>query len=292
MINPLDLPGPQFLLFYLLVGIGVLVALRLSRVAAEGGAAPRVETVDPDLLAYLRGGKNEALRIAAVSLVDRGLLAIDDKDQLTARAGADQIAERAIERAILRHFKLAQPATDIFSAADLTPPCDEYHARLSRVHLLPDDATRRARNRRLGLALIALVGLAGAKIWIALGRGRTNVGFLIALAIILVVIAVRMSRPFRTARGNALLADLRTLFRRLKGRAGSIRPGGATSEAVLLAAVFGLGALPAGGFAFAKRLYPKAAGDSGGSCGSSCGSSCGGGGGGGGCGGCGGGGGD
>ena len=109
------------------------------------------------------------------------------------------------------------------------------------------------------MALVALVGLAGAKIWVALGRGKTNIGFLVILGVILVIAAIASSRAFRTARGNALIKDLRTLFRRLKDRAGSLRPGGATSEAALLAAVFGLGALPASGFAYATRLYPKAA---------------------------------
>ena len=78
----------------------------------------------------------------------------------------------------------------------------------------------------MALALLVLVGLAGAKIWVALSRGRTNIGFLIVMTLIFSIVAVRSSRPFRTARGNALLADLRTLFRRLKDRAGSLRPGG------------------------------------------------------------------
>src|SRR6185436_11482472 len=101
------------------------------------------------------------------------------------------------------------------------------------------------------------------------------------LTLIFAIVAARSGRPFRTARGDALLADLRTLFRRLKDRAGSLRAGGATADAALLAAVFGLSALPASGFAYAKRLYPRAATSSGSSCSStSCGSSCGGGGGG------------
>ena len=74
-----------------------------------------------------------------------------------------------------------------------------------------------------------------------------------------------------------------------------LRTGGATNEALMLAAVLGIHALPAEAFPFVHQVYPKpmsssSSGGDGGSWGSSCsssgGSSCGGGGGG--CGGCGG----
>jgi hypothetical protein len=107
-----------------------------------------------------------------------------------------------------------------------------------------------------------------------------------------------------------MIADLQNLYSGLKDRAGFFRPGGATIEPLMLAAVFGVGALSSADFAFTHVLFPraKAAADaatwnsttscgsscnstfgSGGtscsssSCGSSCGGGCGGG-----CGGCGG----
>ena len=292
MSNPLDLPGPQFLLFYLGLGVAVLVALRMLRSVSEGGDPPRLDTSDPHLIAYLRGGKNEALRVGTVSLIDRGLLEIDDKDAVCARSGAAEAAARPVERALLRHFERPRAATDIFDDAELEAACAEYRARLTRLDLLPSDETKRTRRRRLMLGLLVLVGLSAAKIWVALGRGRTNIGFLILMTLFFAVVAAAWSRPFRTARGDALLEDLRILFRRLKERAGSFRPNAAPGDLALLAAVFGLAVLPASGFAYARRLYPKAASASGSSCGASCGSSCGGGNGGGGCGGCGGGGGD
>ncbi len=294
MINPLDLTGPQFLIFYIGVGVSVLLLMRAFRVAAEGGPAPRIDTSDPYLVAYLRGGKNEALRVATVSLIDRGLLDVDDKDALLARGGAQEIAARPIERVVLRAFAHRRAATDIFTASDTDAPCLEYETRLARAGLVPDAATKAARRRRIAVALVVLLGLAGAKLWVAHQRGKPNVGILIVLTIVFAILAVGGTRRFRTARGDALLADLRTLFARLRERAGTVRAGGATSEAALLAAVFGLASLPAADFAYAKRLYPKASTSSGtsSSCGSACGSSCGGGDGGGGCGGCGGGGGD
>ena len=72
-MNPFDLPGPQFLAFYTALGVGVTLLLHLLRWAAESGKPLKVNFSDPYLIAYLRGGENEALRVATVSLIDRGL---------------------------------------------------------------------------------------------------------------------------------------------------------------------------------------------------------------------------
>jgi uncharacterized protein (TIGR04222 family) len=292
--NPLDLPGPQFLAFYAFVALVILTILWLVRGAAEGGPAARIDTSDPFLIAHLRGGPDEAVRVAAVSLIDRGLLVIDEQERtLKAKPGASAL--RPIEQALQRKFAEARPATDIFTDFDLRVACFSYEDTLTRLGLLAGDDTQRARNRRLGIAVAILVGLAGAKIYTALQRGRTNVWFLIILALVACVAVYGLSATRRTARGDALVTDLRRLFGRLRARAGLIRPGGGTADAALLAAVFGLGMLPAAGFGFVRRLYPRAPDTSGwsssscgsgSSCSSSCGSSCGGGGGGG-CGGCG-----
>jgi uncharacterized protein (TIGR04222 family) len=290
--NPLDLRGPDFLVFYAVVALIVLLLLWVARVSAEGGRTPQLETTDPYLIAYLRGGANEALRVATVALIDRGLLGMDEAaDAVVARAKPDA-ARRPIEQALLRHFEQPHLPKTIFGVSALEAACDQYDARLTQLGLLPGPDQKSARRRLLSVALLVLLGLSVAKIVVALGRGRTNVGFLVVLTLVASVIAAIVVRPRLTARGARVLADLRRLFRRLRDRAETLRPGGATADAALLAAVFGLAALPSAGFAFARQLYPKASSSTGGSCGSSCGSGCGGGGDGGGCGGCGGGGGD
>ena len=83
MGNPLDLPGPQFLVFYsvpAVVTLGLLyVCPHGRRVAGRRRASTRaIRTCSR----YLRGGKNEALRVATVlSLVDRGLLVVDEANR-------------------------------------------------------------------------------------------------------------------------------------------------------------------------------------------------------------------
>ena len=146
------------------------------------------------------------------------------------------------------------------------------------------------------LATVAIGLVAAVKILIALSRGRRNVGLLIIAAVAFGFLIYRVANPFRTAAGDAMLADLRNLFWALKDRVRSLSfdvPSDGHGLA-LAAAVFGIGSLPSSVGSMEgifRKPTPKSSGGScGSSTGSSCGGSCGGGGGcgGGGCGGCGG----
>jgi uncharacterized protein (TIGR04222 family) len=143
---------------------------------------------------------------------------------------------------------------------------------------------KRQRLGRTFLAVAFVWAVAVVKLYVAASRGRHNVGFLVFLAVSAPFLLYPAANPHRTARGDALMADLKTLFAALKDRASSLRRGGATAEAAMLAAVFGVAALPEEQWYYVREMYPKAqsASNCGSSCGSSCGSGCGGGGGGGG----------
>src|SRR5262249_61449642 len=78
-MNPFDLRGPEFLLFYLCFSLVVIIAIDFLRRRAESGASPKIDLGDPYLIAYLRGGESEAFRVAVISLVDRGILGIGDQ---------------------------------------------------------------------------------------------------------------------------------------------------------------------------------------------------------------------
>ncbi len=289
MPNPFDLPGPQFLIFYVVLGVFTIIILWLARQASEAADAPRIDYSDPYLLAYLRGGAPEVIRVATVSLIDRGLLQMTDDQLVDVNQSAVNIVRRPIEKALLQHFRFRAKASSAFTSPAILSTCEEYRDALQRLGLIPDESILRVRLWRLCVAVILLSGVAALKILIALQRGRTNIFFLVLLAVFFVFIAIRVHNPLRTRRGDALLADLRNLFSSLKARAAMLRPGGETADAALLMAVFGLGALPAVSFPYAKQFQPKSSASStsgcGSACGSSCGSSCGGGGG---CGGCGG----
>jgi uncharacterized protein (TIGR04222 family) len=294
-MNPFDLPGPQFLLFYLAFGTVLLFIAAAIRRSREGTQGSDVRLTDPYLIAYLRGGKNEALSVAAISLLDRQLLTCSDKLS-TANADAVDIARRPIERAILIRFKEPADPKVLFTDPALSAAAEKYKQELMNLGLLPDARLARVRHRILSLAIFLLWATAIIKIGVALSRGRTNIVFLIALAVILTIVAHLTLNPRRTRSGDALLGDLKTLFGGLKDRSSAISPGGQSNEAAFLAAVFGIGALPLASFPFAARLRPQTQAQGAGgsscsswtsscsssSCGSSCGGSCGGG-----CGGCG-----
>ena len=200
-MNPFDLPGPEFLLFYTIFSAVVLGGLVFWRRRAELSAAPaRIDLSDPYLIAYLRGGKKEVLRVAQHS-----------------------------------------------NGGDGPKPCKSYDKTLRTARLLPDQYVTRARLVRLVIAGLMLGGVGLTKLLIALQAGRTNVGFLILLMIAAVVVAGVLSFPRLTESGKAMLEDVKSLYGGLRGGAVSLNAGGAAVEPMMMAAVFGVGALSASG---------------------------------------------
>lgn len=282
------------------MGVIVLIALHVARALAESGPPPKLDVSDPYAVAFLRGGLPEALRLTVLSLIDRGLLQLHEPDRLRTAPDGEGVVRRPIERAVLGSFASEHSLRRLFIEPEPLAAANSYRATLTGLRLLPDEATRAARRWRLGLALLLLVTLAGAKIVVALSQRRTNIGFLIIEMVVFSFVAVKLHDPLRTERGSAVMADLRRLFARLKDRVDGLRPGGATAEVALAAAVFGLGVLPAVTFPHVRQLFRMkssrsflGSGRGNSACGSACGGGSGGGcggGGGSGCGGCGGGG--
>jgi uncharacterized protein (TIGR04222 family) len=286
-MNPFDLAGPQFLGFFFVLSAVVLLLIWIVGGGAQHQPLPSTRLSDPYGIAYLRAGKEEAARVATVVLIDRGLLHVDGTKLEKPKTVDSQLAETELERWVLEAFDSAAEAMSIVSTPGLGAVSASYEAELTRLGLLPDATEKQARTGHFVIAALLLAGIAVNKIVVAAGRGQSNLFFLIVLCWIAITLAWKMTHRFRTARGDALLKDLRTLFAGLKKRGATLRPGGATAELALLAAVFGIADLPSGEFSHIKKLYPKATtSGSGSSCGGGCGSSCGGDGGG--CGGCGG----
>ena len=280
---PFDMRGPDFLFFYLLIGAIVITALALLRHASERSDTPKVNLSDPYLIAFLRGGKNEALRVVTMSLIDRNLLT-PDGTKISSTEAAWGKARSELEQKIIKHFTPSAEASSLFKTKEADVDLQRYADELTRLGLLPDDQVKQARSMRMWVALLVLLGLAVAKIVVALNTGHTNIEFLCILAVVLSIVVVKVSRPRLTQSGQRMITDLRTLFGTLKTRGSELQGGTSPAEFALMAAVFGMATVPD-----AKKLFPQGGGSS---CGSSCGSGGGDGGsscGGGGCGGCGGG---
>ena len=301
MQNPFDLRGPEFLLFYLLLGVAVTTVVMLLRHRGEPQQAGTAPLTDYLKIAYLRGGSVEAIRVASLALMDRGLLELADAHHIKTAveslpAGLQPTEERLLE-ACRQPVRASSLLDDTALQIAATVECEP---QLVRAGLLPDDRLKRVWTGLRTMALLFLGSVAALKIVIALSRGRTNVVFLIVLSAAFGAIIYLVTNPSRTAAGDAMLADLRTLFAALKTRAGFRRYAAGTGghELALLAAVFGATSLPAVAGPM-QTLFRKpeprsrsscgssCGSSSGSSCGSSGGSSCGGGGCGGGCGGCG-----
>src|SRR5437016_2515947 len=103
-MNVFDLPGPEFLLFYILFGALVAGAAYAVLWLYSGGHGRHPALLgDPYQIAYLRAGPNEAGRVGVVSLVDRGLLELAHPNLI--RTGSQPPRDlHPIEREILANW--------------------------------------------------------------------------------------------------------------------------------------------------------------------------------------------
>ena len=283
-MNPIDWSGPAFLVFYVALAAAVLEVVWRLRFGGENGRpAGALNLSDPYEIAYLRGGASEAGRVAVIGLIERRALKVEGKNEVVRADAAGQVSN-PIELAVVRAFSVAmKPPKGVGQLGIKREVQRRYDDSLVERGLLPDAALQRARYQRMFIAMVLLASVAGAKILLALARGHTSVGLLATLGVVSVAAVAWQTSGYmrRTRAGDRAVADAKTLMDEMR-----VQPALGAAELMLMAAVFGVGCLPAYATPYASQLFPKA-GDGGGGCGSSCGSSCGGGCGGG-CGGCGG----
>jgi uncharacterized protein (TIGR04222 family) len=316
-MNPLDMPGPEFLTFYVVLFLAAVAGAACLRwLLRQPGDAPLPEALalSPYEVAYLSGGEEQVVNAAIARLVHEDALAVDSINRkLTARGDGPPTDASELERAVYSAVKGDAAETVAAVRAAAASKLAPVRRRVYELGLLVlDDQAEIA--RFLPLFLVLLVPLFGVvKIFVGISRDRP-VLFLVMLCIISVIVAVLgFGRSVhRGRRGDRALAQLRAdnsaLEYQIARRADEL----SGDDLVLAVGLFGIGVLagaggPLGRLPSALRapspLSTTAASTSNSSSGcgffpswtSSCGgaSSCGGGGsscGGGGCGGCGGGG--
>jgi uncharacterized protein (TIGR04222 family) len=300
-MNMFDMRGPVFLAVYLLASVvGLIVLYIVSRRASSqslrlpSGDARRLLR-DPYLLAFLRGGAQETLQTVAFSLSERGLLRVLNKGLIaSADRGALRTVTHSLEVAVLAECESPRGIGKLLHDKRLKRTAEEYAAPLKEWGLIADDAEYARRLPAFLAVAGALLAMTVIKIRMALQGGHTNIAFLVLLTVVALIVAIVIFRRRRTSAGDRALADQRTLFAQLKGRVKQLAAGGSTNEAVLIAAAFGLAALPGAAYPFADTVHRQsqnaAAGCGGGSAGGSgsgggssagcggCGGGCGGGG--------------
>jgi uncharacterized protein (TIGR04222 family) len=287
----MNVTGPQFLLLYVALAVAANLWLRWHYSTREREVRPGALSLtnDPYQIALLRGGPAEAIRVAVITLLNRGLLTEEDGRLHAPRTDAAEFVRHPLDHALLEAFRAPAPAEQALKSRGALAACETYERELEKKQLLASAKTRAARFTPLVIALGFTLGVAAWRIVYALSKGRTNVGFLVVLAIVCTVALVIAYRKRLTALGVDTLRGLERLYAGAKQRIATSLGSRDSFDASLIAAVFGLAALSTADFPYLARVFPPPKpSQSGSDGGSSCGSSCGGGGCGGGCGGCGG----
>ena len=152
-----------------------MIALRYWFKFSEPAKSGLAEIHDPYLIAHLRGGEG-AIRVATISLADRGLLTIDG-DKLKRKYGDKDLAQREIEHAVLKACARPVDGAGVLKDAGALRACEAYKKTLIDAGLLAGPATYSQRLVGVGTVAFVLLGTAGYKIQLALSQGRHNIGF-------------------------------------------------------------------------------------------------------------------
>lgn len=248
-MNPFDWYGPQFLLFYAVFTAAVLAVLYSARLLSET-EPESVRLRDPYLIAYLRGGDIEAVRIVCLALMDRGILRFVKHVDSTALAPVPEKAAsvgQPLEQQILRVFGSEKgpekPLDKAIAEARECPALLAFEKQLQAQGLIPGSSFEGLPFFRFCLGVALLLGVSFVKGGIGLSRHRP-VSFLLILTVFAIVLAYKVCFHPRPSAFQKVMEDLRNLFDAARRRAGAFRPGKNTGELVAIAAIYGLAEIP------------------------------------------------
>lgn len=276
-----QLNAAQFLFLYfgLIIAGWLVVKLEIRR-RERALPEPAVSDREPYVAAYLRAGPTEAVHIATLSLIDRQMLLVDGSHVQAAR-GAKAETRDPLELGILTAASHSILAGGLDRVSSVRTALAKLRAPLAAASLVRSRAVVELRLPVVALVWGCALAFGLLRAANALMHSGKPIGFLLALSVLAVAIALAQLFSRKTALGDAVLRHWKSRNEHLlKQRAGM---GG--MRAALLAALFGASAVALPAYALHDRLYPQSAGSSGGDSGGSD-SSDGCGGGGGGCGGC------
>jgi uncharacterized protein (TIGR04222 family) len=312
MRNPLtQVTGPEFLALFaiLIVAVAIICWHRRRSRDSSMELSPLVlpSIFDPYEIAYLRAGENELARVLIVGLMERKYLQITTPEskwwnlfpqgkRIEQAPDHPDLAElSAIERETFDWFDYPRTPEQVFQGAragmiDLPSTFSshtlKYEHNLRAQRLLTSEELREEARWivSLGIAVVAIIGL--ARLFIGISRGRP-VGFLILMGIVGAFAIAKAGRPGRVSlRGLAYLNSMKATWGWLKDP-----EHGQDWSPSLAAGVFGVAVLAGTEMSPVTEMFKRSSrsyypgGDSSGGCGAG-GGGCGGGGdGGGGCGG-------
>lgn len=284
------LPEPLFVILYVAVTVALLGGARRAIRAWE---ARRFESTqlptDPYDIAMLRGGALEALKVAVLALIDRGLV-VYENDTLAAAPGKRVRLDNQVENIVLHSLRAPIHPDKLPSDSNIERVHEALASRLGIHGLVRSGRLMPGRLVWVGAAMFMPTLLAIGNLVEASPTEARSLGLVLFAWFVALLEGLRLLGLSSTGAGLAALDSLRHLMTGLRDHANLLRPGRNTNEIAMLAAVFGLGVIPSGLAPYAtgidSRMQRRDRRDSG--TGSGCGGGGDGGGDGGGCGGCGG----
>ncbi|MBD2565146.1 MULTISPECIES: TIGR04222 domain-containing membrane protein [Nostoc] len=288
--NPIaDMYGPDFLLFYCsVVVITLVVCWRLVQDPTKNQPLPLIPAEpDPYEIAYLRSQETGIADVALFDLIVRGYLQFSEQSISQVPNHPDASHLQPIEREIFDKLSSSSTVqTSLWLATQsIQTYSNAYEEKLQNEQLLYASQWQE-RNIKVGLiGAMIIFSLGGYKLLIALGKGRSNVGFLVAIGVLSIIFLlwfVSRHTPL-SHRGKIYLQQLQQTFTRLQQKAKYDIP--SVFDYNLLVALFGVEALAGTSYdSYYKAFFPPifsrtvstGSRSSGGSCSSSsgCSSSC------------------
>jgi uncharacterized protein (TIGR04222 family) len=281
-----NLPGQQFLILYIsLMGMSFGLLYYFFYYSSASSQRP---ITDPYAIAYLRGGLEEAMKVAVLTLAHFKVIALEN-GLFKAASSESPIVSNPLEKKIVEQCKhsgcsfkqIYQGPAGIFAS-------DFIHNDLSSNSLILSKRTLNIIKCLKFLIIVFLSLVALFKINLAITRGRPfEFLFVAAFAGNLFLYRYQFQN---TRSGNQALGDLKVMFDRTKDQVKKYVLPSQKTQFALVVGVFG-GLILTGMDDSILAAFPKPSeGDGsgsggigfGGDCGSGCGGSCGGG-----CGGCG-----
>jgi uncharacterized protein (TIGR04222 family) len=289
--NPLDLTGPDFLVFYSLIGIiGIALSFWLRYSLRLPSDAPNSASTNLSAyeVAFLTGGNGRMISTALVSLMQKGYVAVHPRSlKLTLKKAVDDSCD-SMERLVAKKIDTLDGGIDQLIGKSKNIG-DEIRDRLQKFGLIVVDRQSLKVQIYPALIMFSLLGIGALKTFVGISRGKPVSLLLLCMFVFLIFGIILLVRPFRSRYGDRVLKDLIAESEHLKIDLNL------ESQLPLAFALFG-GTVLSGESAFADvRQFFTSSGVNGGSnsssgdssSGDSSSGSCGGGGGcGGGCGGC------
>jgi uncharacterized protein (TIGR04222 family) len=256
MTNLFNLPGPMFLILYIVLGIGVNLLLKyLFRKVESCFPAASRDCTDPYELAALRGGAKETMRIVLFSLIDRGLLKASDS-AVVAKPAAHEMVMQPIEQTVVSYFQESRTVQELFSDSNIMKEGNKYSQKLADEGLRSDFSIYLWRLIP-ALAALALLIWGSTDSWTQDGPGWLAWAVTIFAGWIIFTWFRRL-----TGAGDEVLQRARLRFNHIKKYAKSILPNNEANDATILAAIFGIDALPSYHFAYINTLFSPPPNDS------------------------------